>query len=83
MFWELYQQSNIHAANSAANRARSSANRASRQAERLEEKVDALALTCQALWEIVREDRNLTEDHLLAKIEQINLRHGWSDGRTR
>ena len=83
MFWELYQQSNIHAANSTANRARSSANRASRQAKRLEEKVDELALTCQALWEIVREDRNLTADYLSAKMKQIDLRDGWADGRTR
>lgn len=81
MFWELYQQSNIRNAHSSAGRARATADQASRQGERLEEKVDALALACQSLWEIVRETTDFTEDHLLAKMEQIDLRDGKSDGK--
>lgn len=81
MFWELYQQTQIRAAHSSANRAHASAQQTNRQIERLEEKVDALALACQSLWEIVRETTNFSEDHLLARMEQIDLRDGKADGK--
>ena len=81
MFWELYQQGRIHAANNMAGRASAAADRAGRQADRMNEKIDALALACQALWEIVRENTNFTEDHLLKKMEEVDMRDGKQDGK--
>ena len=81
MFWELYQQNQIRSAHRSAHRAQASAQQTYRQMERLEEKVDALALACQSLWEIVRESSGFSEDHLLARMEQIDLRDGKADGK--
>ena len=85
MFWELYQQSQISRAKTTAGRAERNAERAierTRQAhELMESKVESLALTCQALIEILEESTGLTEDQLAAKMEEIDLRDGVKDGR--
>ena len=47
----------------------------------LEDKVDSLSLTCQALWEILRDRTKLTEEELLAKISEIDMRDGRADGK--
>jgi len=85
MFWELYQQSEIRSANNAASRAQRTAERSSEQnaqaVESLESKIDSLALTCQALFEILEATNAITEDQLIAKMEEIDLRDGTKDGR--
>lgn len=81
MFWELYQQSKINEANSQATRAASQSQRVSHTLGTLEDKIDSLSLTCQALWELLREKTNLTEEELTAKVQEIDLRDGSADGK--
>ena len=71
MFWEIYQQSRIHDANMTASSAVSKAQNAGYAIRELEDKVDSLALTCQALWEILRERTSLTEEELEALTQCV------------
>ena len=88
MFWELYQQSRIREANKAARVASRNASRAANNTQQmahsmrmLEDKIDSLSLTCQALWELLRDRTKLTEDELRAKISEVDLRDGRADGK--
>ncbi|MEM6469082.1 MAG: hypothetical protein AAF802_05890 [Planctomycetota bacterium] len=81
MFWELYQQSQIHDAQEAANRAVSKSNDFKIEISRLENKIESLALTCQALWEIVRDEAGLSDEQLRDKVSEIDLRDGVADGK--
>ncbi len=47
----------------------------------LEQRVDKLVLANLALWEILKGRMNLTEDLLLSKIREIDLRDGKLDGK--
>ena len=83
--WDVYQQGQINAAAATADMAQNVAlnaeERAKRESARLEAKIDALALVSQALWELVRERTNLTDDDIRAKIVEIDGRDGRVDGR--
>ena len=81
MLWEIYQQRGIRAAKSSAARADSKAQNVGLTIRRLEDKVDALALSCQAMWELLRDRSKLTEDDLIAKVNEIDLRDGREDGK--
>jgi len=39
--------------------------------EQLKAKVENLSLICRALWEYIREDKNLSEEDLIKKVENI------------
>ena len=43
--------------------------------------VESLALTCQALWEVARDHSRLSDEQLLAKVSEIDLRDGVADGK--
>ncbi|MGV3629316.1 MAG: hypothetical protein ACO1PN_16685 [Betaproteobacteria bacterium] len=83
--WDVYQQGQINSAASNAEFAKrdaeSTAARLHSESLRLEAKIDALALVCQALWEIVREKTDLTENDIEQKMTEIDLRDGREDGR--
>ena len=81
MLWELYQQSRIQDANATASRAESKSQNVAYTIARLEDKIDSLALTCQALWEIARDQSGLTDEQLMAKVGEIDLRDGQADGK--
>ena len=46
----------------------------------VEEKVESLALICQAMWELL-EDKGYSSADLLKKIEEIDLRDGQLNGK--
>lgn len=54
---------------------------AQRQAEYLEDRLDRLTLVCQALWELLKERGELTEEDLATKIGEIDLRDDRADGK--
>ncbi|MBN1555999.1 MAG: zinc-ribbon domain-containing protein [Phycisphaerae bacterium] len=47
----------------------------------LEDRLDKLLLVCSALWELLRDRTDLTEDDLLAKVQEVDLRDGQADGK--
>lgn len=81
MFWEMYQQTQIHSAQSMANRAESKAESNKEYFRLLEGKISSLALACQSLWEILEENTDITREQLLAKMEEVDLRDGRKDGK--
>jgi hypothetical protein len=45
--------------------------------------IDKLILVDRALWEIIAESQGLTEEYLLNKVNEIDLRDGVLDGKIR
>ena len=81
MFWELYQTRQIGSASRKAERATANADRVVTHMMALENKVESLALACQSLWELLRENTELSEKDLEAKMEEVDLRDGRKDGK--
>jgi len=57
------------------------ADRAARQAASVEQRIDKLALVCMAMWSLLREQTDLTEEDLLARVREIDLQDGREDGK--
>ena len=76
-----------HNQNSDVRMKASSAEREARKAkteiDRLKAKVEALNLTCQALWELLKQCSDLTDEDLSKQVREIDLRDGEEDGRVR
>ncbi len=81
LFGEMYQQNQIADNSSETLKAASSARQAVDRVSQLEQKVDTLALTCQAMWELLRDHSALTENHIEEKVMEIDLRDGKADGK--
>ena len=81
MFWELYQQSQIHGAKSDAARASGKATRVEDELRRVYDRIDSLALICQSMWELIRERTTLTDQDIDQKLQEIDLRDGKADGK--
>lgn len=83
--WDIFQHRQIKTVDEKAELARvdsrQTGERLQFEAQRLEAKIDGLALICEALWELVRENTNLTNEDIHRKIEEIDLRDGRRDGR--
>lgn len=47
----------------------------------LQDRVDKLVLACMAMWELLQEKTGLTEEQLLEKVKEIDLRDGREDGK--
>ncbi|MBP87497.1 MAG: hypothetical protein CMJ64_12360 [Planctomycetaceae bacterium] len=81
MFWDLYQQMQIHDVQDTAWQTRDEASMLRRELRDLRRSIDSLALTCAALWELQRERGSITDDELVAKMQEIDLRDGQLDGK--
>lgn len=42
-------------------------------------RIDKLALCCQAMWELIQQNTNLTENDLSRKVMEIDMRDGVND----
>ena len=78
---DLYQHRQISDATRTAYSAKETANRSRSDIDDLKRKADALTLACQALWEIVRAQTGSSDDAILEKMQEIDLRDGAADGR--
>lgn len=81
MLWELYQQNQIHRAKDVASRAEGKILRTDEHIRILEGKIESLSLTCQAMWELLRDNTRLSEKDLDEKVMEIDLRDGVADGK--
>ena len=83
--WGSYTQAEANAARVVAERAkrqsRDTLDQMRTEVRRLESKIDGLALTCQALWEVIRDQTHLTDEEVVARVTEIDLRDGRADGR--
>lgn len=84
-FWDLLQQRQIDKNKSDIITAKDKAIDAKDEAKsvraELISKVDRLSMICQALWEIVQELHGTTEEELIKKVQEIDLRDGSLDGK--
>jgi hypothetical protein len=55
--------------------------RSNASSQQLEARVDKLALVCRSMWELVRDNTSLTEDDLMNKVLELDLRDGVADGK--
>lgn len=81
IFWELRQNRRIDAATQDAQRARQKSDQSGYRLDELQRRVDRLALASQALWELLREQTDLTDDQVMARMVDIDLRDGKRDGK--
>lgn len=81
MLFDIYQQHRISEASAAAESAKDKVQALRNQVDDLQRKTDALSITCQALWELLRAATNLTDQDMLQKMQEIDLRDGRLDGR--
>ncbi|MAV34951.1 MAG: hypothetical protein CMJ59_05790 [Planctomycetaceae bacterium] len=82
MQWDIYHQDSYESSqidHSKASKFTASESRRSEVVTLLAAKVDSLALTCQALWELLRDRTRLTKEELTEKVNEIDLRDGKVD----
>jgi len=61
--------------------ARRAAKRAQSDADQTEARLNRLALTCEALWVIVRDKLCVSDEELIDKITELDLSDGKLDGK--
>ncbi|HOF18958.1 MAG TPA: hypothetical protein PK082_08605 [Phycisphaerae bacterium] len=81
LLWHLRAVQQSVEAGAAAGRAAGKALTAMEEAKRVDDRVEKLTLACMAMWELLRERTGLTEEDLLAKVREIDLRDGAEDGK--
>jgi ribosomal protein S27AE len=64
-----------------ASEAGSRADSAARTVKELEARIERLTLVSLAMWSLLREKSGLTEENLLDRVRQIDLRDGVLDGK--
>lgn len=69
------------AAAAQASSADAEARRAVANVENLEARVDRLALLCESLWTIIRDELKITDEALLDRVTEIDLTDGRLDGK--
>jgi hypothetical protein len=81
MIWEAYQQTKIAGAERTAERAMSKADRYAADIANVQRQIDRLTLACQAMWELLRDRSDLTEQDIESKMNEIDGRDGTLDGK--
>ncbi|QDU25729.1 hypothetical protein ETAA8_07990 [Anatilimnocola aggregata] len=80
-FWELRQQQQVSQAESSAASAKQQVSQHSSRLRDMEQQLARVTLVSQAVWELLRERVGLTEDELVDKITEVDLRDGSKDNR--
>ncbi len=80
-FWGLHQYAVASQAATDAARGASTASSAKRMVEALELRIDKLTLINMAMWSLLQESGNFTEEDLLERVTQIDLADGTADGK--
>lgn len=81
MIWEAYQQGKITNAERTADRAQAKADRYADDINRMQRHVERISLACQAMWELLRDHSDLSEEDIERKILEIDGRDGKVDGK--
>ena len=79
--WDLYQQQQINANRRTAGEAKSKAMSVKETIRLLELRIDKMNLVCQGLWSLVQEKTGLTEEVLLQRVQELDLKDGRLDGK--
>ena len=68
-------------AQGAASRSESKASKAEWEVRALNDRLDKLSLICSAMWQLMQEKTDLTEEDLMAKVQELDLADGVADGK--
>ena len=79
--WNLFQQQQIGELRVRSGDASAAAAQAQRHAEAVERQLNGLLLTCMAMWEIMQQKLGTTEQELMDRVREIDLRDGQLDGK--
>lgn len=79
LIWEAYQQNRIAKAEAAGERARDKVESVRSEINTLNRRLNSLTLCCQAFWELLRDNTDLTDEDLRAKIREVDARDGQLD----
>jgi len=71
----------IGEASGEAAKATGRASEAQREVGHLDERVDRLTLICMALWKLLQDRTDLTEEDLMAKVRELDMMDGTADGK--
>lgn len=81
LLWGGYQQIRINNIEKTADRAGVKVHGTDHVLAQIQRKIDRLSLTNQAMWELLRDHSDLTEEELIAKVLEIDSRDGNKDGK--
>ena len=82
MFYGGYRPVNIgNTESTSSSAARSAAADAQRKAEEMEGHVERLLMITEALWGILKEQLNYTDEELIRRVQEIDMRDGVLDGK--
>jgi hypothetical protein len=81
MIVDFYQQGRIQEAQSTADQASAKAEAVHERLSSQERRIERLALHCQAMWEMLRERAQFTDEEFVNKVLEVDLRDGRTDGR--
>jgi hypothetical protein len=79
--WDVLQHFQIDKARSAAELASNKVDGLIARKDNTKQELEELTLACQAMWELLRDHLGFTDDHLKAKILEIDARDGVVDGK--
>lgn len=79
--WNIGQQKQISNLRGEVDQASRDARWARTENLDLHVSLERLALTCRAMWELVSEQLSISEEDLVARVKEIDLRDGRLDGR--
>lgn len=81
VFSKLYQGYKSESMAHGGQESRGMAREAERDLAVLQRRVDFLTIASQALWELVRERLEMTDEQILERIQEVDLRDGKADGK--
>lgn len=81
MLWDLLQQHQIRSFQHDVLNTSSNVRQQKNKSYDLVDQINKMVLINQAFWELVRDNTGLTEEDLINKIQEIDLRDGTEDGK--
>ena len=81
IFWNMRQDRQIRAVGLEADASTSHAKNARQASISLEARVDKLSLVCQAMWSLIQDSTDLTEQDLAKRVTDLDMLDGRLDGR--
>lgn len=81
MIWNLYQQRQIWDAQQKTQQASNKVENQANTVSQLKRENERLTLACQSMWELLRDHLGFTDEHLEAKILEVDARDGQVDGK--
>ena len=81
LLWEVSQRNTIHNAAEDASGAKFKTDQVYKKVVELEKRLNRITLVSQARWELIRDHTGWTDDEILERIQEIDLRDGKLDGK--